>query len=376
MYSNKNSFNRVPFFSSLLSWQLFDNIINLIVRYPYYNINKKGGVFMKKKNLFLKAILLSAMVLFLAACGGDDNGATEGEGEGNGDAPQFLQLLTGGTSGTYYPLGGEMANNITEATGIQTDAVSSNASADNVIALQEGEAELAFVQTDVVANAVEGINAFEGNPVDNVLAVGSLYPETVQIVTTANSGISSVEDLAGKTVSVGAPGSGTYINAEQILEIHGMSMDDINAQNLDFGESTGGIQDGNIDAAFITAGTPTGAVEGLSATIDVSILPIDQDKIDEMIEKYPYYAADTIEAGTYGLEEEVATVAVLAMVVVTDSVPEDTVYELTKAIYDNASSMAHAKAEFITLETALDGIGIDLHPGAKRYFDEEGITTE
>ncbi|WP_249869405.1 TAXI family TRAP transporter solute-binding subunit [Oceanobacillus saliphilus] len=331
---------------------------------------------MKKKNLFLKAILLSAMVLFLAACGGDDNGATEGEGEGNGDAPQFLQLLTGGTSGTYYPLGGEMANNITEATGIQTDAVSSNASADNVIALQEGEAELAFVQTDVVANAVEGINAFEGNPVDNVLAVGSLYPETVQIVTTANSGISSVEDLAGKTVSVGAPGSGTYINAEQILEIHGMSMDDINAQNLDFGESTGGIQDGNIDAAFITAGTPTGAVEGLSATIDVSILPIDQDKIDEMIEKYPYYAADTIEAGTYGLEEEVATVAVLAMVVVTDSVPEDTVYELTKAIYDNASSMAHAKAEFITLETALDGIGIDLHPGAKRYFDEEGITTE
>ncbi|WP_067727951.1 TAXI family TRAP transporter solute-binding subunit [Oceanobacillus damuensis] len=332
---------------------------------------------MKKRNLFLKAILLSAMVLFLAACGGDDNEASEGEGNGDaGDAPDFLQMLTGGTSGTYYPLGGEMATNITEATGIQTDAVSSNASADNVIALQEGEAELAFVQTDVVANAIEGVNAFEGNPVDNVLAVGSLYPETIQIVTTADSGIESVEDLAGKTVSVGAPGSGTYVNAEQILEVHGMSMDDIDAQNLDFGESTGGIQDGNIDAAFITAGTPTGAVEGLSATVDVSIVPIAQDKIDEMIEQYPYYAEDAIEAGTYGLDEEVKTVAVLAMLAVAEDVPEDTVYELTKAVYENASSMAHDKSQFITLETALDGIGIDLHPGAQKYFDEEGISAE
>ncbi|MGJ9458292.1 TAXI family TRAP transporter solute-binding subunit [Oceanobacillus sp. CF4.6] len=333
---------------------------------------------MKKKNLFSTAALLLAMILFLAACGGDDsdNNTDDGASSDGEEKLEFLQMLTGGTSGTYYPLGGEMATNITEATGIQTDAVSSNASADNVIALQEGEAELAFVQTDVVANAVEGINAFDGNPVDNVQAVGSLYPETIQIVTSADSGIASVEDLAGKTVSVGAPGSGTYINAEQILEIHGMTMDDIDAQNLDFGESTGGIQDGNIDAAFITAGTPTGAVEGLSATVDVSIVSISQDKIGEMVEKYPYYAEDTIAAGTYGLEEDVTTVAVLAMLAVADSVPEDTVYELTKAIYENASSMAHAKAEFITPDSALEGIGIDVHPGAQKYFDEEGITAE
>ncbi|WP_087973716.1 TAXI family TRAP transporter solute-binding subunit [Oceanobacillus rekensis] len=333
---------------------------------------------MRNKNLFSKAALLLAMILLLAACGGNESGnnaddgeSTDGEGE-----PEFLQMLTGGTSGTYYPLGGEMATNISDATGIETSAVSSNASADNVIALQEGEAELAFVQTDVVANAVEGVNAFDGNPVDNVLAVGSLYPETIQIVTTADSGIATVEDLAGKTVSVGAPGSGTYINAEQILEVHGMTMDDIDAQNLDFSESTGGIQDGNIDAAFITAGTPTGAVEGLSATIDVSIIPIAQEKVDEMIQQYPYYAADTIEAGTYGLEEEVTTVAVLAMLAVAEDVPEDTVYELTKAIYENASSMAHAKAEFIKLESALDGVGIDVHPGAQKYFNEEGVSAE
>lgn len=329
---------------------------------------------MKIKNLLLIIFLLGIVVL-LVACGGDDSDSA-GADDGGEEAPELMSMLTGGTSGTYYPLGGEMAKNITDATGIQTDAVSSNASADNVVALQEGEAELAFVQTDVIANAIEGTNAFEGNPVDNVLAIGSLYPETIQIVTSADSGIKSVEDLAGKTVSVGAPGSGTYVNAEQILEVHGMTMDDIDAQNLDFGESTGGIQDGNIDAAFITAGTPTGAVEGLAATVDVAIVPIEQDKIDEMIEKYPYYAADIVTAGTYGLEEDVNTVAVLAMLAVEESLPEETVYEITKAIYENAQDMAHAKAEFITLETALDGIGIDVHPGAQKYFDEEGVSAE
>ncbi|MDC3414016.1 TAXI family TRAP transporter solute-binding subunit [Aquibacillus sp. 3ASR75-11] len=337
-----------------------------------------------KKFLFMTLLLLS-LTMFLAACGGgnsegetdtdtgNDTGS-EGEGASEGEeAPEFLSLLTGGTSGTYYPLGGEMASIITDETGIQTDAISSNASADNIAALQAEEAELAFVQTDVTANAIEGINSFEGNPVDNVLAIGSLYPETIQIVTTKDSGIESVADLKGKTVSVGAPGSGTYVNAEQILSAYGITMDDIDAQNLDFGESTGGIQDGNIDAAFITSGTPTGAVEGLTATTDVSIVPIEQDKIDALVEQYPYYAKDTIKAGTYGLEEDVTTVAVLAMIAVTDSLSEDVVYDITKAIFENTDKITHAKGEYITTESALDGVGIDLHPGAEKYFKEVGV---
>ncbi len=323
-----------------------------------------------KKNSFLALSMVLVLSLFLAACGGGDNGSS---GEGGSEDPKLMSMLTGGTSGTYYPLGGAMAKVITDETGVQTDALSSNASADNVIALAEGDAEIAFVQTDVMANAVEGTNAFEGKAVDNVLALGSLYPETIQIVTLANSGISSVEDLKGKKVSVGAPGSGTYINAEQILEIHGMTMDDIDAQNLDFGESTGGIQDGNIDAAFITSGTPTGAVDGLSATNPVSIVPISQDKVDELVEAYPYYAADTIPAGTYGMDNEVNTVAVLAMLAVSKDLSEDLVYNITKAIYENTDAISHAKGEFITLETAVDGIGIDFHPGAEKYFKEEGL---
>jgi uncharacterized protein len=333
---------------------------------------------MKKKNYLFSFAMILVLALFLAACGGDDE-ADNGDGDSaeGGETPEFLQMLTGGTSGTYYPLGGEMAKIISDETGMETNAVSSNASADNMISLQDGEAELAFVQTDVAANAIDGVNSFDGNPVDNVSAIGSLYPETIQIVTTADSGIGSVEDLAGKTVSVGAPGSGTFVNAEQILEIHGMTMDDINQENLDFGESTGGIQDGNIDAAFITSGTPTGAVEGLAATVDISIVPIDQEKVDALVEEYPYYAADTVPAETYsGQAEEVNTVAVLAMLAVTNSLSEDAVYDITKAIYENTDGMAHAKAEFISTDSALDGIGIDVHPGAQKYFDEVGVSAE
>lgn len=341
-----------------------------------------------KKKLWLSLLLMLTLSLFLVACGGGNDEAGDDTGEemdtteeatesdDSGDKPDFLSFLTGGTSGTYYPLGGAIAKIISDETGIQTDALSSNASADNIIALRDGEAELAFTQTDVAAYAVEGINAFDGEPVDNVLGLGSLYPETIQIVTTEKSGIKSVEDLKGKKVSVGAPGSGTYINAEQILEVHGMTMDDIDAQNLDFGESAGGIKDGNIDAAFITAGTPTGAVEELQATADVYVLPIEEDKANTLIEKYPYYAADTIPEGTYGLEEDINTVAVLAMIVVTDDLSEDTVYDITKSIYENSENIAHAKAEFISLENALDGIGFDLHPGAKKYYEEAGLEVQ
>ncbi|WP_026906628.1 TAXI family TRAP transporter solute-binding subunit [Paucisalibacillus globulus] len=313
---------------------------------------------MRIKKLLLIVSFLLLLTIILTAC----------------SEQKFYQLLTGGTTGTYYPLGGEIAKIITDETGTKVDALSSNASAANVIALRDGEAELAFVQTDVMADAVEGINAFaEEGAVTNVLALGSLYPETVQIVTLEDSGINTVEDLKGKRVSVGAPGSGTYINAEQILEVHGMTMEDIEAQNLDFGESTDGIQDGNIDAAFVTAGTPTGAVEGLTATNQVTIVPIEKDKADALIEKYPYYAHDTITEGTYGLGSEVNTVAVLAMIAVSDSLSDDTVFDITKALYENVDKITHAKAEFIKLENALNGIGIDFHPGAEKYFKEAGI---
>lgn len=331
-----------------------------------------------KKNWLLTIGLLFMLSLVLVACGDAENESASSDGEdddGSDSDPEYISFLTGGTSGTYYPLGGAIAKIIDQETDIQPDAVSSNASADNIIALVDGEAEIAFTQTDVAADAAEGINAFD-EPIDTVLGLGSLYPETIQIVTVDDTGIESVEDLEGKKVSVGAPGSGTYINAEQILEVHDMTMDDIDAQNLDFGESAGGIKDGNIDAAFITAGAPTGAVEELQATSDVVILPIEDDKAQTLIDKYPYYAEDTIPEGTYDLAEDLDTVAVLAMLVVTDELSEDAVYGMTKAIYENSDDIAHAKAELISIDSALDGIGIEMHPGAVKYYEEEGLEIE
>ena len=318
------------------------------------------------------AILSIFTLLVLTACGSNE-GDSSSSGEGSsksGEKPKFLSLLTGGTQGTYYPLGGTFAELITDNAGVKTTAEVSQASAANMTALQEGEGEIAFVQTDIAFYATEGTLMFEGQKVDAVSALGALYPETIQLVTLADSGITSYEDLKGKKVSVGAPGSGTYANAEQLLEIHGLKMDDIDAQNLDFGESTEGIQSGQIDAAFITAGYPTGAVEALNATNKVNIIPVSDEKADELIKKYPYYTKDKVPAGTYGLTSEVPAVSVLAMLAVKKDLSEDLVYDITKAIYDNTDKISHAKGEFIKAETGLDGIGIEIHPGAQKYFDE------
>jgi len=327
----------------------------------------------KKKQFRLLMLLSAFALLILAACGSDSGTGSKDSNKGesaSSEKPKFLNLLTGGTQGTYYALGGTFADFISKETGIKTTAEVSQASAANMTALQDGKGEIAFVQSDIAYYATEGKFMFEGKKIDSIAALGALYPETVQLVTTEASGIKSYADLKGKKVSVGAPGSGTYANAEQLLEIHGLTMDDIKAQNLDFGESTDGLQSGQIDAAFITAGTPTGAVEALNATTKVNIIGMDAGKADELIAKYPYYAKDTVKAGTYGIANDTETVSVLAMLAVKKDLPEDVVYSMTKAIYDNSGKISHAKGEFIKAKTGLDGISIDVHPGAQKYFDE------
>ncbi|MFK9093546.1 TAXI family TRAP transporter solute-binding subunit [Bacillus salipaludis] len=334
---------------------------------------------MNKKRFLLSLVFLLAMSMFLAACGSkDESGKKEGSGSGEKaeEKPKFISILTGGTGGTYYPLGGSFAKIIKDETGIEANAETSGASAENMTTLKKGDAEIAFSQTDIASYANDGKLMFKDNKVENVKAIATLYPETIQIVTTKKSGIKSVEDLKGKKVSVGAPGSGTNPNAEQILEAHGMTFDDIKKQDLSFDESTQGIQDGTIDAAFVTAGTPTGAVESLSATEEVVIIPIAQDKIDALIKKYPYYVKDEIPAGTYGLEGAVSTVAVQAMLVARSDLSEKVVYDITKAIFENLDKVTHAKGKLIKVENALNGVGIDVHPGAKKYFDEKGVKAQ
>jgi uncharacterized protein len=330
---------------------------------------------MKRKKFYLSMVFLLTLSMILAACGNKEEGV-EKPANDKEEKPEFISILTGGTGGTYYPLGGSFAEIIKDETGIDTNAETSGASAENMTTIKNGDAEVAFSQTDIASYAVDGKLMFENNKVDNVKAIATLYPETIQIVTTKESGISTVEDLKGKKVSVGAPGSGTVANAEQILEVHGMTFDDIEKQDLSFDESTQGIQDGTIDAAFVTAGTPTGAVESLGATEDVVIVPIEQDKIDSLIEKYPFYVKEEIPSGTYGLESAVTTVAVQAMLVASSDLSEDVVYDITKAIFENLDKVTHAKGKLIKVENALNGVGIDVHPGAQKYFDEKGVKAE
>ncbi|AZU62229.1 TAXI family TRAP transporter solute-binding subunit [Neobacillus mesonae] len=330
---------------------------------------------MKKRRFILSLVFLLAFSMILSACSSKETGG-EKDGGKSEEKPKFMSILTGGTGGTYYPLGGSFAKIIKDATGIDTNAETSGASAENMTTLKKGDGELAFTQTDIASYASEGKLMFKDNAVDNIKAIATLYPETIQIVTTEKSGIKSVQDLKGKKVSVGAPGSGTAANAEQILEAYGLTFSDIKKQDLSFDESTQGIQDGTIDAAFVTAGTPTGAVEGLSATEKVVIVPLDQDKIDAIIAKYPYYIKEEIPSGTYGMANAVPTVAVQAMLVARSDLSEQTVYDITKAIFENLDKVTHAKGKLIKVENALNGVGIDVHPGAKKYFDEKGVKAQ
>lgn len=326
---------------------------------------------MKKRSSRLFVVVVLALMMVLSACNSGDKETSGGEKKG---AAKNISIATGGTGGTYYPLGGSMANIVSEHTGMEANAQSSGASAENLTAIKNGEVDIAFTQTDIASYAMSGKEMFKEAKIDNFHGIGTLYPETIQIVTAKASGINSVQDLKGKAVSVGAPGSGTAPNAQQILEVHGLSFDDIKKRDLSFDESTEGIQDGSIDAAFITEGTPTGAVEALSAQKDIKIIPIEKEKAQELIQKYPYYSEDTVAKGTYKISEDVPTVAVKAMLVAGDTLDEETVYELTKAIFDHTDQITHAKGKLIKAETALEGLGdVTLHPGAEKYFKEKGI---
>lgn len=339
-----------------------------------------------KKKLTLLLVLLLALGAALAACGtgdqgGQDNGAGAGTGTDNGAAAgdregwvRDVIILTGGEAGTYFPLGVAMGDIIdANVDGVNASGVVSGASLVNVAELHDGEAEMALVQNDIAYYALAGSHMFEGQGLEGFSGVATLYPEVVQIVTRADSGIMTVNDLRGKRVAIGDVGSGTEANAQQILEAHGITYDDITVEYMGFGDASTALQDGNVDAAFVTSGTPTGAVQQLAATTPVRIVSIDESAIDTIVNTYPYYTRVEISADTYGMDADATTVAVQAMLIVRNDLPEDQVYEMTKALFTNLQTLidAHVRGNDITLETAQDGMSIDLHPGAKRFYDEQ-----
>ena len=315
------------------------------------------------KRIFSLTLIL-ALLLALTACGGSGAAAK-------------MTMGTGGTSGTYYAFGGVLGQYIKNHAGINVTVVSTDGSKANIEGIDAGDYHLATVQSDVMAYAWAGTRSFEANGrIDSFRVVGGLYAEAVQLVT-MDPEIKSVSDLAGKRVSIGAPGSGVYFNAMDILSAAGLTEDDIQPQYMSFSDSADGLKDRKIDAAFIVAGAPTAAITELCTTTDAWLVPIDGDIAQALFDASPFYTAYTIPAGTYaGQTEDVTTVTVKATLIVSADASEEDVYNLTKAIFDNADAIAaeNGKGAELSIENATSGMTAPFHPGAARYFAEQGVT--
>lgn len=287
-----------------------------------------------------------------------------------------MMFGTGGTAGTYYAYGGVVAQYITNYGGVKVTAVSTGGSKVNIQSLQDGDFQLGFTQSDVMAYAWEGSKSFANDGATHDFRVlGALYAETVQVIT-MDPNIQSVEDLRGKSVSIGAAGSGVYYNAIDVLEAAGLTIDDIKPQYQSFEDSKEALKDGKIQAAFIVAGAPTTAITELATTNGVYIVNIDGALRDSIIESCPYYAPLQIPAGTYpGQDEAVETVTVKATVIVSAYLDADTVYNMTAAIFDHADLIAeeNAKGNELNLINATEGMAVPFHEGAARYYAEHGI---
>ena len=316
---------------------------------------------MKKRLLAVVAIVLIAAMLF-AGCGG-------------GGKDNKLRMATGGTTGTYYAFGGVMAGVLQDnIEGLTCTIHDSGASKSNVFELIDGEAELALVQNDVTYYALTGTDLFETEGAQEGFSVlAGLYPEVVQLVASAD--ITDISQLAGKRVSVGDAGSGTEFNARQILSAYGITFDDIQVENLDFGASATALKDDKIDAFFTVAGAPTTNIVDLCTNTDINILGLDDEHVEILRSSYSFYATYTIEAGTYsGVDYDVNAVAVKATLLVADSVSEDMVYELTKTLFECKDEMVHDKASYLDPAYAVESFeDMPIHPGAQRYYEEVGV---
>jgi hypothetical protein len=329
-------------------------------------------------------VMALCMVLALCACGSSTTAATTTTTTDAAatDAPaadtastvsDSLTFVTGGETGTYYGFGSVIAQYVSANSGLSVTAVTGNGSKANVEDMDAGDYQLGFCQSDVMSYAYSGTNLFaESGAVDSFSVVAALYMEQVQIVT-MNADIKTVDDLRGKTVSIGAQGSGVYFNAVDVLAAYGMTVDDITPVYQSFGDSADSLKDGKIDAAFIVAGAPTTAITDLSTSGQVYLVSIDDEHIDALIAASPYYSKYTVSADTYGMPEDAQTVAVAAVVLARDDVSEDAIYTFVSTMFDNADQLQHGKAADLDLAFASAITDVPYHAGAAKYFAEKGF---
>jgi TRAP transporter TAXI family solute receptor len=319
----------------------------------------------KVGSVIVSVILTSTM---LVACGGNESSGNKEDGlETN-----IVTIATGGSSGPYNIIGTALANEYSDEFGINSKSQATGASVENINLIKEGKIEMAFVMSDVLTEAVNGTGNFS-EKVENVQQVATLYPNYVQIVTTEDSGIETIEDLVGKRVAVGDQNSGVEVNARNLLAGHGITYDDIQVDYLGYAEAADGLKSGAIDAAFLTSGLPNASVLELSKTLDIKMVSVDPANIEKIAKDQPYFVAMEIPADTYGNTEAVPTAAIMNALVVSSELSEDDVYKLTKSFFDNLETLgnAHQAATEVSLEKAQEGMVAPVHPGAKKYYDEQ-----
>ena len=296
--------------------------------------------------------------------------------------PAFFRIGTGGTAGTYYPVGGLIANVISGTNGgvpgLVATAVASNGSVANINAINGGSSESGFSQSDVAYWAHTGTGLFEGKgKVEDLRVIATLYPETVHLVARKDANIKSVADLKGKRVSLDEPGSGTLVDARIVLGAFGLTEKDVKAEYLKPGPAGDRLRDGALDAYFFVGGYPTGAISELATSSGISLVPITGPEVEKLLGQYQFFSKDTVPANTYKDVPETATISVNAQWLTSAKQPEDLVYNIVKALYSEKSRAAldagHAKGKLITLQTATNGLGIPLHPGAEKFYKEQGV---
>ncbi|MDR1505846.1 MAG: TAXI family TRAP transporter solute-binding subunit [Treponema sp.] len=320
----------------------------------------------------MKRAGVTALVLFLAIGMGVYGRGSE---QGQAQKKEQVRMATGGSAGTYYSFGSAVGQILTEKTEIPITIQSTGASKANIQLIDAGEAELAIVQNDVMDYAWRGVDLFNGEKTNSFSTMAALYAEVCQVVANPASGIRTIADLKGKNVSVGDAGSGTEFNAWQIMEAYGIGVNDINKQNLSFAASADALRDNKIDAFFCVAGAPTPAIIDLATSKDVVVLDVDDSHAAQLIGKYPFYTQFPIPAGSYrGQRGEIKTVAVKATFIVSSKLSEDTVYQLTKNLFESKAQIeaAHVKGKELTISYAVEGISVPFHPGADKYLREIG----
>jgi TRAP transporter TAXI family solute receptor len=298
---------------------------------------------------------------------------------GAAHAQQFFRIGTGGTAGTYYPVGGMIANAVSQPGKIIATAQASNGSLANVNAIAGGSMEAGLTQSDVATWAFTGTGAFEGKPkVTDLRMIANLYPESIHLVVKKGSGIKTVADLKGKRVALDEPGSGTLINARMVLAAYGVKESDIKPDYIKPNQAGDKLKDGSLDAFFFVGGAPAGAIAELASSgTGIELVPLAGPQIEALRKSSPYFAVDTIAANTYKDVPAVQTLAVGAQLVTSAKLDTETVYQITKAMYSDATqktlAAGHAKGKFITKENAVQAVGIPFHPGAEKYYKEVGL---